>query len=247
MAKVSNFPPARPREWVWPTFARPGGTSRRYLQTPKPVHFPVEEAKVPESPRHLEQRVALYQTLRRWFSDRAHVGSGQFVYWDPTDPRQCCAPDVFVRRGPRNDDDCWRVWIRGAPHLAIEIRSRSELVDEPWETKIRQYRRLGVSELVCFDWMNRSSPLRIWDRIEEDLVERDPSDPDFPHCDVLEAYWILRDQAGGKPELHLSHDPQGTRLFPTSDEEIRRAVAEKEAAEQRLSELEAELKRHGLP
>src|SRR5512136_539126 len=113
-----------------PTIAHSSSTSRRYLRPPEPIYFPVE-AKVPESPRHFDQRVALYQTLRRWLSDRVPVASDQFVYWDPTDPRQCCAPDVFVRLDPRNEDDCWKAWIRGAPHLAVEIRSRSDRADEP--------------------------------------------------------------------------------------------------------------------
>jgi Uma2 family endonuclease len=198
---------------------------------------------VPESPRHLDQRMALYQTLRRWFGDRAHVGSDQFVYWDPTDPRQCCAPDIFVRLGPRNDDDCWKAWIRGAPQLAIEIRSRSDRADEPWETKLRQYHRLGILELVCFDWNHRSTPLRIWDRIEEDLVERDPSDPDFHHCDVLEAFWIVRRQAEGRTELRLSHDPQGIQLFPTFDEEIRDRDKLETALEEARSKGENEQRR----
>jgi hypothetical protein len=66
------------------------GRSSRYLRTPVPVHFPEAEL-VPETKRHLEQRTALYQSLTVAFRDRALIGSNQFVYWDPTDPRQCLA------------------------------------------------------------------------------------------------------------------------------------------------------------
>jgi len=54
---------------------------------------------VPEGRRHFEQRTLLCQILKLAFGDRATIGSDQLVYWDPTDPRQCLAPDAFVRLG----------------------------------------------------------------------------------------------------------------------------------------------------
>src|SRR5512147_371048 len=122
--------------------------ARRYVRPPQPIHFPVEE-QVPETRRHLLQRTALFQVIQDTFGAHATVGSEQFVYWDPTDPRQCCAPDVFVRLGqPDGDFGCWKVWERGAPDLAVEIISASDATDRPWTAKLERYRRLGVRELV---------------------------------------------------------------------------------------------------
>jgi hypothetical protein len=59
------------------------------------LHFPVE-AEVPESKRHLQLRTLLFQFLERAFAKEAAIGCDQFVYWDPSDARQCLAPDAFV-------------------------------------------------------------------------------------------------------------------------------------------------------
>jgi len=69
---------------------------------PRRLHFP-ESAEVPESKRHLELRTLLYQFLKLAFGNVAAVGCDQFVYWDPTDPRACLAPDAFVRFDAKND------------------------------------------------------------------------------------------------------------------------------------------------
>jgi len=91
-----------------------------HLREPVPVHFPTEET-VPETTVHLELRAALYTVMKLAFGERATIGSDQFVYWDPTDPRQCLAPDVAPwgvlahrqRPGP---------W----PNLASELGSRRQ-------------------------------------------------------------------------------------------------------------------------
>lgn len=70
----------------------------RYVREPAPLYFPEAEL-VPENKRHLEQRTAIHQILSSAFREQATIGSEQFVYWDPTDPRQCIAPDAFVRLG----------------------------------------------------------------------------------------------------------------------------------------------------
>ena len=71
---------------------------RRYLRIPVPVRFPESES-VPESGVHLRLRTALWSMLRLALRERAIVGSDQFLYWDPTDPRQCLGPDVLVWLG----------------------------------------------------------------------------------------------------------------------------------------------------
>jgi hypothetical protein len=70
-------PPSRPRHV--------------YLRDPVPIHFP-SHAEMPESAVHLRLRTALFLVLDANLRGRAYVGSDQFVYWDPTDPKACVAP-----------------------------------------------------------------------------------------------------------------------------------------------------------
>src|SRR5256885_15774419 len=98
----------------------------RSLRAPRPLFFPCDE-EMPETRRHLEVRTALFQSFREAFGDRAVIGSEQFVYWDPTDPGQCCAPDLMVRVGePDAPFRSWKVWERGAPQLAVEVISDAD-------------------------------------------------------------------------------------------------------------------------
>jgi hypothetical protein len=218
------------------------------------------EEQVPETRRHFLVRTALFEIIRDAFGDHVVVGSDQFVYWDPTDPRQCCAPDVFVRVGvPDASFDCWKVWERGAPNLAVEIVSASDDAEGPWETKIDRFRRIGVAEVVRFDPNDRARPVRIWDHVAGDLVERDPADPAFAWCDALGAYFCVRSDPDRGPTLRLSRDAQGTDIFPTPSEALKVEAGarkrEQEArqleadarlrAERRVADLEAELAKRG--
>jgi hypothetical protein len=222
----------------------------RYLRPPVGLHFP-EEAEVPEGKRHLELRTLLYQFLHPAFAHEAGVGCDQFVYWDPTDPRACLAPDGFVRFGQPDDlFGSWKVWERGAPQVAVEVVSDFDEPESVWQEKLEKYRRLGVRELVRFNPVSGDRLLRIWDLINGDLLERQLSEPKA-QSRVLPGFWLNVESASLGPTLRLSHDESGERLFLTvaeSEAEARRAEteghrAEREAAEKRIRELEAELRR----
>jgi hypothetical protein len=212
---------------------------------------------MPETRRHLEERTALFQIVQKAFGDRVTVGSEQFVYWDPTDPAQCCAPDLFVRLGvPDEPFDSWKVWERGAPELVVEIVSPSDAACGPWDRKLDRFRRLGAREVVRFD-AEDTQPLRIWDGIDGDLVERDGSAPGFLRCDTLGVFFWVRRGPDSGPTLRLARDAEGRDLFLTpdegcrradearrsADEERQRADEERQRAELRVAELEAELAR----
>jgi len=209
----------------------------RYLRAPVPVHFPVSE-RVPESKRHLRQRTTLWQILERAFRDHAAIGCDQFVYWDPTDPRQCLAPDAFVRLGVPDDQfRSWKVWERGAPDVAVEVLSSIDERDRDLEAKIEKYRRLGVRELVVFDPEQNPPSLRVWESVDGDLVERSVEGHLAPsRC--LPATWVIVPDAESGALLRLSRDPEGKDLLPTPDDL-------RIAAEARVAELEAELRRRG--
>jgi hypothetical protein len=216
----------------------------RYLRAPQPVHFP-ESAEVPESRLHEALCALLRALLRHAFATEHSVGGDQFVYWDPTDPRACLAPDVFVRLGrPDSKFRSWKVWEHGAPDVAIEILGESDL--ESWDTKLAKYMRLGVRELVAFDPESPSPTLRVWDRLENDLVERELG-ASSAASNVLPGYWVVVLDPEHGAALRLSHDAAATALFPTPTEaanDARRAETEARlAAEARVRELETELAR----
>ncbi|HEY3255706.1 MAG TPA: Uma2 family endonuclease [Polyangiaceae bacterium] len=237
------------------------------------VHFPTRVV-MPEGRRHLELRILIFDFLRLAFGELATIGSDQFVYWDPTSPRVCLAPDAFVFFGAKDEQfDSWKVWERGVPQVAIEVVSESE-TDLSWDEKFARYQRLGVSELVWFDPGAPERPLRIWDFVGDDLLERRLPAP-LAHSRHLGGYWLPIEEPNGGLTLRLSRDPQGLLLFPTlaelnaqrfqAEAEAHRAEAEagraeaearrvaehalrveteaRRAAEQRIVELEAELKR----
>lgn len=219
----------------------------RYLRAPRPLHFP-EHEQVPETKLHLELRTLLWHFLKLAFADSALIGCDQFVYWDAANPRLCVAPDAFVRLGgPDELFGSWKVWERGAPHVAVEIISDHDARDRNWAAKLHAYRQLGVRELVRFDPEAEMKRLRIWDRIDNDLVERDADAA--AASNVLRGFWleVMNPQLG--PSLRLSHDDAGTDLYLTPGEaDAKRMEADAkrmEADAKRIRELEAELARRG--
>jgi Uma2 family endonuclease len=231
--------------------------ARRYARPPHRLEFP-SEAEMPESKRHLELRTTLYLILKHAFRDRALIGSDQFVYWDATDPSASLAPDVFVRLGGKDEIfSSWKTWERGAPHLAVEIVSASDADAESWSDKLAKYHRLGITELVRFEADQPSAPLRIWDYVEGDLLERELAPGAAADCATLGLYWIVLPEEELGPVLRLSRDARGVDLLPTeiaetrllasearekASEAARRAAdAERDAALERVRALEQEL------
>jgi hypothetical protein len=212
--------------------AMSGGQELRYVRAPVPLVFP-SGAEVPESKRHLKLRTLLYQLLDLAFAERASIGCDQFVYWDPTDPKACVAPDAFVRWGePDSLFQSWKAWERGAPHVAVEIISESDESDRDWEGKLSRYRRLGVTELVRFDPASLERPLRVWDMVEHDLVER-LIEGHLATSRCLPGYWTVVEDVSLGPSLRLSRDAEGQQLYQTPQER----------AEAQVRELQAELAR----
>lgn len=80
-----------------------------------------------------------------------------------------------------------------------------------------------------FDPESAGAPLRLWDLIDGDLVERDRTDPNAFACDALSLYWCVKLDSALGPTLRLSRDAEGIELLPT--------------AEERVAALEAELER----
>ena len=101
-----------------------------YVRPPRPIEFPAFESpeeEVAETKRHLENRTALYLVLKDAFAATSSVGSDQFMYWDPKDPRRNLSPDILVKLGaPDRPFRVWKTWERSAPDLGVEIISDSD-------------------------------------------------------------------------------------------------------------------------
>ncbi len=207
---------------------------------PAPLHFP-EEEEVPETGPHLEIRTALFLILKMAFADRATIGSEQFVYWDPTSSAKRCAPDAFVKLGqPHETFNVWKVWERGAPDLAVEIVSKSDRPSEDWSQKLERYVAAGVAELVRFDATDDAQPIRVWDRVEGQLVERAAEDPDVRRCWVLNLFWTTVTDPTIGPMLRLARDANGVDLLPTPNEALAAAESARRHADAARKQAESE-------
>jgi hypothetical protein len=237
-----------------PTSVTPPRAARRYLRQPVPLYFP-EEEKVPEGHVHWELLVTLWQSVRHALGDKALVTADQFLYWDPTNPKRCLAPDLAVRiGGPKVLVPTWKTWELGAPHVGVEIVSDWDRRTSTLEQKLERYRQAGIAEVVWFDSDAKEPRLRFWDLVEGDLVERDLTDPEAQRCDAIGFYWCVVHDARLGSTLRMARDREGREILPTPTEEAlvvldaARAAreverAEKEAALARVAELEAELAR----
>jgi hypothetical protein len=147
------------------------------------------------------------------------------------------APDVFLRLGsPDVTFDSWKTWERGAPELAVEIVSDSDASEAGWNTKLERYHALGIRELVRFDAdAPAGERIRVWDRIDGDLVER-AIEGDRTPCTVLDLTWCIAPIEEHAAALRLD-DLDGT-LVPSPVERERRRANEALA---RIADLEAEL------
>jgi Uma2 family endonuclease len=248
----------------------------RYLRAPEPIHFPEEEEMV-EGLAHLIVRTFLFQLLGFALGPEHSVGSDQFVYWIASNNKRWLAPDVFVRLGvPQTVFGSWKTWEQGGPpDLAVEIVSPNEGDGLTWDEKFARYHELGVKELLRFDPAKpEGRRLRAWDRVREDLVEREIAGDRTP-CLLLGLAWtvrMVRLPLGETLGLRLVDD-EG-RLLETYDEKeaaVRQRAIEaaearaqeeaqarqeeaqarqeearaRQAAEARVRELEEELRRRG--
>lgn len=219
----------------------------RYIEAGVPLDFPVEE-QVPETELHLELRVLLYQLLKDYLGASATVGSDQFVYFNAADPTQVLAPDVYVCTRPQPDlIKAWKVWERGTPEVAVEIISASDSRDRAWSTKLARYNALGVQELLRFE--PEAAPdqcLRVWDRVDGRLLERQSQAGEAQPSLVLGLYWVLAPAERHSLALRIATSEAPDALVPTRMERAAleasaRIAAEEErnAALQRVRELEA--------
>ena len=223
----------------------------RYVRSPEPIHFP-ESEDVPESKTHLVLRTFLFRLLRYALGPSHRIGCDQFLYWNASDPRVSLSPDLMIRlHVPDSQFKSWKTWQEGGvPDLALEVVSDSDR--RTWKEKLDDYRAIGVKELVLFD---PDAPdgkrIRVWDRVDEDLVERVIADDRTP-CLTLGLNWVVRPVEEEPVGLRLVDD-EGRLLEVPEEAEARRTAEQRaraeeeraraEAAEARVRELEEQLRR----
>ncbi|MBX3224274.1 MAG: Uma2 family endonuclease [Labilithrix sp.] len=193
--------------------------SLQHVRPVVPLDFPSSEPEsehMGQGGRHYRMCKALYEILRAAAGDEHTVSSDAFVYFDAGDPNRKLAPDGAVKLGIRQHDfDSWKTWESGAPELAFEILSPSDS-PERWtfEDKLLRYRALGVTELVVFHADGEhGARLRVWDRIDGDLVERTVTGEATP-CLTLDAHLVVGPLDDLAACVRLAHDSDGRRLYP---------------------------------
>jgi len=210
-------------------------SSLRHVRPVQPLCFPEQEPeseRMGQGRRHLHLCRALYDMIRAVCVPEHTVGADQFVYFDAANPKRCLAPDSFVTLGVLDHDfDAYKVWEEGTPDVAFEVLSPSDS-PERWtfEEKLRRYHALGVRELVTF---HVDAPpgerLRVWDRIEDDLVERVVTDDTTP-CLTLGVTLLIGAVDQYPVGLRLARDASRKDLVLTEAEALRAAVQASEAA-----------------
>lgn len=193
---------------------------------------------MPETQVHFELRVLLYQLLHDHLALDAIVGSDQFVYYDAGDPSRCVAPDVYVQLKPAAGKiRSWKTWERGAPDVAVEIVSPSDAPHQSWSQNLRRYQSMGVGELVRFDpEAHAGEPtLRIWDRVEGGLLERELGAGSH-RSSVMGVRWVVAAADDHATSLRITQGGDSDALVLTRKEA-------RQAAERRVLELEEELRR----
>jgi Uma2 family endonuclease len=239
-------------------------SSLRHVRPIQPLRFPEQEQepeRMGQGRRHLHLCIALYEMLRAACVPEHTVGADQFVYFDAADPKRCLAPDAFVTLGVQDHDfDSYLVWEEGTPDVAFEVLSPSDTPERwPFEEKLGRYHAVGVRELIVFHVdAEPGERLRVWDRIDNDLVERVVTGDKTP-CLTLGLTLLVGPLDGYPASLRLSRDPEGLDLVLTASEGCRAEEAAKEAAtagraeeaaarrraEERVGELERELAARG--
>lgn len=211
-----------------------------------PTFYPAEKKMGEDSLRTWIVEL-LRPLIERWLAERGRptfVGADQFIYYKQFDPSKVVAPDVYVLPGvaPGKRVRSWKVWkTEVVPSFAVEVVSS----DEPYKDYVdapERYRELGVKELVIFDpdWEKSRDRVR-WQRWRKlrsrGFVRVETTNADRMYTRVL-GCWLRVVGEGEDARIRLATGPEGDELFPTAEEAERAA---KEAALQRIAELEAKL------
>lgn len=222
--------------------------------------YPVEDT-VPQSQRHVEQLMDWHAALRDWCVRQGlgEVFSDLLMPYRQGQRNKVLAPDLMVAlRAERLEERLsYKLWEQPTPEFALESLSNSTWKGDV-QAKKRLYRRLGVREYWLFDATGKRIPERlrgyrlrpaaatgglgVYGLVRENRAGRHPSEVLGLELCVRDGQLRFYDRSSGEllptiPEMHA-------RAREADAERVRgnRERAARQAAGQRIAELEAQLR-----
>lgn len=215
---------------------------------PAPIVYPESDGEpMAETDTHRDQMIYLISALQDYYRDRedVYVAGNLFVYYEEGNPQAVVAPDVFVVFGVRSGERrVYKLWVEGrAPDVIFEVTSPSTRAED-LGTKQGLYAYVGVKEYFIYDpladYLKPSlQGYRLKNRSYQPMP-RLPGPADGLQSETLGVTLRVEGRL-----LRLYDTATGERLLtPQEAYDARRIEAEaRRAAEARIAELEAELKR----
>ena len=216
------------------------------------IEYPFEDDEpLAETEYQYEPLTYAVAALKAHFGSRndVYAQGDMFVYYRMNDPSSVVAPDVFVVIGAQGNHkrNSWFTWREGnkAPAFVMEIASESTW---RWDASGKRdiYAEIGVTEYWRFDPTGEcfipsltGERLMDGDYIPIEVVEDDEGTL-RGHSEVLNLDICVRDGL----ELRL-HDPvrgEWLMYYQEAQDALQSERAAREAAEQRIRELEAQLR-----
>ena len=208
------------------------------------VYYPIDDDEpLAESEHQLFPLTYAHGALRSWFADdpTTWVGADMFLYYEEGVPSSVVAPDVFVVTQTHKSHlrDIFQTWVEGrVPEFVLEIMSPTSVRLDTVE-KYELYEGLGVQEYWVYDPTEEGF-------LEPRLRGHVLVGGEYRRIEIREVdgKWVGMSEALGL-ELHANSewfrffDPASGEYLPNLDE---RKQAQ-EAAESRVAELEAEIRR----
>ena len=243
------------------------------LPAPAAVEYPSSDGQpIAETDHQRTPLTYAVEALRHHFRDRTdvYVSGNLFIYYREGDPQAVVAPDVFVVVGAHSADrSIYRLWKEPkGPDFVLEITSRSTRREDQ-VSKRELYRSLGVREYWQYDPTDDylEPPLQGLELVAGDyrpLPARELSDGTRQAASAVlglelrlsERGLRFRDPRTGRDLPNLAEETEArqnaeSRLARETEARRRETEARKreaearKAAEARVAELEARLRRTG--
>lgn len=236
------------------------------VQTPQRIYYPSSDGQpVAESDFQLRPLLYAVTTLRTHFQDRAdvYVAGSMFIYYEEGNPEAVVAPDVFVVLGTaRHARASYMLWQEPkGPDFVLEITSRSTRTRDQGP-KRGTYALLGVREYFQYDPTHDylMPALQGAQLVAGSYQAMPPTTlPDGTlvlHSDVLGLDLRLEDGTlrfydPATRQRLLSHAEieqarrEAEQARREAEERTVREAAARQAAEARITELEARLRERG--
>lgn len=205
-----------------------------------------------DAPRKL--MVDTIETLETHFAARpdVYVSGNISLYYEKGNPKRCVAPDVLVAFGvEKRERGTYKVWQESkVPDVMMELASLSPGRNDVFR-KVTLYCGLGVQEFVLLGEWFRESRLLLLRRDGDSFVNVEPDERGRLHSEVLglelaaegERLSLYDPATGATLRTPREQAAAAQEQATAAQAEARREAELRQSAEQRLRELEAELRR----